>query len=230
MTHELRTPLNAIIGFSDIVKSQTFGNAPERYSEYGGYINQSGHHLASMIGGTLELAKIEAGRKKLQLEPIDLMILVADEVHHSNESAKAKNIEVAANMPSSLPLLHVDPHAVRQILANLLSNAVKFTPPNGKIEVCVALNAAHEIEFSVCDTGIGIGSEDRQTLFERFGQTEPEVTTASRGTGLGLPIVKGLVDLHGGHIEVESDLGQGTRITIVFPAACTVEQSVRRVA
>ncbi|HXJ01854.1 MAG TPA: HAMP domain-containing sensor histidine kinase [Micropepsaceae bacterium] len=223
MSHELRTPLNAIIGFSDIVRSRTFGDAPERYSEYGGFINQSGQHLLRMIGDILELAKIDAGRKKLQPEPIDLMSLVRDEVYLAGEKAAEKTIAVDAHLPPSLPLLHADLHAVRQILANLLSNAVKFTPPNGRVDVSVTLNAGHEIELTVADNGVGIANEIQAQLFERFGQESPEVTTASRGSGLGLPIVKGLVEMHGGRIRLRSELGEGTRITIVFPRASTLD-------
>jgi two-component system cell cycle sensor histidine kinase PleC len=230
MSHELRTPLNAIIGFSDIIKSRTFGNAAERYSEYGVYIHQSGQNLLTMISDILELAKIEAGRKKLYPEPIDLMSLVRDEVSAASETAAPKSIAVSANLPPSLPLMNADLHAVRQILTNLLSNAVKFTIPNGRIEVSVTLNAQHEIELSVCDDGIGIARESQTHLFERFGQESPEVTTASRGTGLGLPIVKGLVDMHGGHIRLKSELGEGTRITIVFPRANTLDDAAQQAA
>ncbi|HEX3484848.1 MAG TPA: HAMP domain-containing sensor histidine kinase [Micropepsaceae bacterium] len=230
MSHELRTPLNAIIGFSDIIRSKTFGNSPERYSEYGGYVHQSGQHLLAMISDILELAKIEAGRKKLHQEPIDLMSLVRDEVFIAGEKAAQKSVAVHANLPSRLPLLNADPHAVRQILTNLLSNAVKFTPANGKIEVSATLNAGHEIELCISDNGLGIAAENQARLFDRFGQESPEVTTDSRGTGLGLPIVKGLVDMHGGHIRLESALGEGTRITIFFPRASTLDGTARQAA
>jgi two-component system cell cycle sensor histidine kinase PleC len=230
MSHELRTPLNAIIGFSDIIRSKTFGNSPERYSEYGGYVHQSGQHLLAMISDILELAKIEAGRKKLHQEPIDLMSLVRDQVSIAGEKAAQKSVAVHANLPSRLPLLNADLHAVRQILTNLLSNAVKFTPANGKIEVSATLNTGHEIELCISDNGLGIAAEDQARLFDRFGQESPEVTTASRGTGLGLPIVKGLVDMHGGHIRLESALGEGTRITIYFPRASTLDNATLNAA
>jgi len=230
MSHELRTPLNAIIGFSDIVKSKTFGNAVERYCEYGGFINQSGHHLLALIGDILELAKIESGRKELLQEPIDLGSLVVDEVRRAKAEAAAKNVGVAAVLPHALPLLQADLRAMRQVLANLLSNAVKFTPPGGTIEVSAALNADGGIEIRVADTGVGIAPADRAHLFDRFGQTTPEVTSAHRGSGLGLPIVKGLVDMHGGRIHVESELGEGTSITVAFPAERTLPGGERRVA
>jgi signal transduction histidine kinase len=230
MSHELRTPLNAIIGFSDIVRTKAFGNASDKYSEYGGFIHQSGHHLLNLISDILDLAKIEAGRKTLHPEPIDLMGLVMDEARLAGESAVVKGVSVAPILPRNQPLLQGDLHAVRQILSNLLSNAVKFTPPGGKIEVSVVLNAAQEMELCVSDTGLGIAAEDQAHIFERFGQGQPEVTTAERGSGLGLPIVKGLVDMHKARLRLESALGQGTRITVTFPAASTLRGGKLRVA
>jgi signal transduction histidine kinase len=230
MSHELRTPLNAIIGFSDIVRSKAFGDTTEKYSEYGGFIHQSGHHLLNLISDILDLAKIEAGRKTLHPEPIDVMGLVIDEARLAGESAALKGVSVAPILPRNLPLLEGDLHAVRQILSNLLSNAVKFTPSGGKIQVSVALNAAHEIELCVSDTGLGIAAEDQAHIFERFGLGQPEVTTAERGSGLGLPIVKGLVDMHQARLRLESALGQGTRITVTFPAASTLPDGKLRVA
>jgi signal transduction histidine kinase len=230
MSHELRTPLNAIIGFSDIVRSRTFGEDAARYSQYAGFINQSGQHLLRLIGDILDLAKIDAGRKKLQQEPIDLGSLVGDEVARAAEQAAEKGTTVSANLPPALPLLHADLQSVRQILAHLLSNAVKFTPPGGKIAVSALLNANDEVELSVSDNGLGIAPQDQPFLFERFGQTSPQITRAERGTGLGLAIVKGLVDMHRGRIRLESELGQGTHITVIFPADSTLPNLQQRVA
>jgi signal transduction histidine kinase len=230
MSHELRTPLNAIIGFSDIVRARTFGDDATRYSQYAGFINQSGQHLLKLIGDILDLAKIDAGQKKLHQEPIDLSSLVCDEVSRAAEQAASKATTVSANLPAALPLLHADLHAVRQILAHLLSNAVKFTPPGGKVAVSALLNASDEIELSVSDTGVGIAPQDRALLFERFGQNSAQITTARRGTGLGLAIVKGLVDMHGGRIRLQSVLGDGTHIAIIFPAESTLPNLQQRVA
>ncbi len=222
MSHELRTPLNAIIGFSDIVQTRAFGNAPDRYSEYGGFINQSGHHLLAMIDDILDLAKIEAGCKKLDRAPVDLAGVVLEQVHLANARAQEKDVGVVAVLPSVCPLLNADLRAMQQILANLVSNAVKFTPPGGGIEVRVRVNEAREVELTVADTGVGIRPEELPRLFDRFGQMDPAVTTGQRGSGLGLPIVKGLVDMHGGRIRLDSQVGQGTTITVVFPAECTM--------
>jgi signal transduction histidine kinase len=223
MSHELRTPLNAIIGFSDIVRTRAFGDS-DKYAEYGGFIHQSGHHLLSLISDILDLAKIEAGRKGLLAEPIDITGVVIDEVRLVEEKATPKDVSVVSVLPRHFPLLNADIHAVRQILNNLLSNAVKYTPPGGRIEASVALNAAGEIELSVSDTGIGIAPEDQKQLFDRLGHGRPDViTTAERGSGLGLPIVKGLVEMHGGRVKLESELGQGTRMTVIFPAESTIK-------
>ena len=223
MSHELRTPLNAIIGFSDIVRTRAFGDS-DKYPEYGGFIHQSGHHLLALISDILDLAKIEAGRKGLLAEPIDVTGVVLDEVRAVQEKAAAKDVSVTAVLPRQLPLLNADIHAVRQILNNLLSNAVKYTPPGGSVEVSLALNTAGEIELCVSDTGIGIGPEDQTQLFDRLGHGRPDViTTAERGTGLGLPIVKGLVEMHRGRVNLDSEVGQGTRMTVIFPAESTIK-------
>ena len=229
MSHELRTPLNAIIGFSDIVRTKAFGDAADRYSEYGGFIHQSGHQLLGLIGDILDLAKIQSGRKVLQCEPIDLASLIGDEVRKATEKAALKGLTVVQVPSCHLPLLHADLFSVRQILAHLLSNAVKFTP-SGQVDVSATLNADDEIEIAVADTDIGIAAEDQPQIFDRFGKGRPQVTSAHRGSGLGLAIVKGLVELHGGRIALESALGEGTRVTIVFPESCTFERNNRRVA
>jgi len=230
MSHELRTPLNAIIGFSDIVRTRAFGDS-DKYPEYGGFIHQSGHHLLALISDILDLAKIEAGRKTLLAEPIDITGVVLDEVRLAQEKAAEKGIGVAPVLPRHLPLLNADIHAVRQILNNLLSNAVKYTPPGGSVEVSLALNAAGEIELLVSDTGIGIALEDQTQLFDRLGHGRPDIiTTAERGTGLGLPIVKGLVEMHGGRVKLDSELGQGTRMTVTFPAESTIKTDTLLVA
>jgi signal transduction histidine kinase len=229
MSHELRTPLNAIIGFSDIVRTRAFGDS-DKYPEYGGFIHQSGHHLLALIGDILDLAKIEAGKKAILSEPIDITGVVIDEVRLVGEKAAAKGISVVPILPRRLPLLNADIHAVRQILNNLLSNSVKYTPPGGSVEASVALNAAGEIELCVSDTGIGIAPEDQALLFDRLGHGRPEITSAERGTGLGLPIVKGLVEMHGGRVVLESEVGQGTRMTVIFPARSTIKTDEMLVA
>jgi two-component system cell cycle sensor histidine kinase PleC len=230
MSHELRTPLNAIIGFSDIVRSKTFGDSADKYSEYGGFIHQSGNRLLELIGDILDLARIEAGRKVLQREPTNLDDLIRDELGRRAETAASHGVKLSHLRQPGLPLLLADIHAIRQVLDNLLSNAIKFTPKGGRVLVAASLNVEGEIELSVADTGLGIAREEQARIFDRFGSGRPEVTSAQRGTGLGLQIVKGLVDMHGGRIALNSALGEGTRVTIVFPAASTIERGVRNVA
>jgi signal transduction histidine kinase len=225
MSHELRTPLNAIIGFSDMVRTRAFGDSAEKYSEYGGFIHQSGNRLLELIGDILDLARIEAGRKVLQREPVNLDDLIADELARRAETAISHGVELLHPRQHNLPLLLADIHAVRQVLGNLVSNAIKFTPKGGSISVAAQLNGQGEIEFTVADTGLGIAREEQAHIFDRFGRGRPEVTTAHRGTGLGLQIVKGLVDMHGGRIDLESNIGEGTKITVIFPVANTVERS-----
>jgi two-component system cell cycle sensor histidine kinase PleC len=230
MSHELRTPLNAIIGFSDIVRTKAFGESDARYPEYADFIHQSGNHLLQLIGDILDLAKIEAGSKTLHEEPIDLAGLVIDEARSAQEKAVAKRIHVARVLPKELPLLQADLYAVRKILENLLSNAVKFTPEGGRIEVAAFVNADREIEILVGDTGPGIAGRDQAHFFQRFGEGLPHITSAQRGSGLGLPIVKGLADMHEARLVLDSAPGKGTRITLIFPAARTLSHTGRRVA
>jgi two-component system, cell cycle sensor histidine kinase PleC len=230
MSHELRTPLNAIIGFSEIVRGQAFGNKAERYAEYGGFIHQSGQHLLTLIEDLLELATIESGRKILHHEPIDLRGVVEDEVRLHAGKASAKDVGVHANLPACLPLLRGDLRAIRLILRNLLSNAVKFTPEGGRVDVSVGVNPSGQVELTVADTGIGIAPERQRHFFDGFGRARAYTTSADRGSGLGLPIVKGLTEMHGGQLKLVSTEGRGTSITIVFPGKSTIESTALRVA
>jgi two-component system cell cycle sensor histidine kinase PleC len=231
MSHELRTPLDAIISFSDIVRNKSFGDSSAKYFEYGGFIHQSGHDLLDLIDDILDLAKIEAGRKVLIYEPVDVADLIADEASKAGEAARSKGVRVIENLPRTThPLLKADPHTLRKILGNLLSNAVKFTPAGGHIEVSVLLGAEREISFTISDTGIGIAPEDHVHIFERLGHGPPEITTAERGSGLGLPIVKGVVDMHGGRLELASAIGEGTRVTVIFPPSSTINKNDPRAA
>jgi len=230
MSHELRTPLNAIIGFSDIVRSKAFGDSAEKYSEYGGFIHQSGNRLLELIGDLLDLARIDAGRKVLQREPVNLDDLITDQIGKVAEAAMARGVSLVHEREPGLPSLLADIQAMRQVLGNILSNAIKFTPKGGRVSIAAKLNPDGEIELSVADTGLGIAREEQALIFDRFGRGHPEVTSAQRGTGLGLQIVKGLIDMHGGRIALASTLGEGTQITIAFPAASTLARPGRSAA
>jgi len=230
MSHELRTPLNAIIGFSDIVRTKAFGDNADKYAEYGGFIHQSGNRLLELIGDILDLARIEAGRKMLQREPVNVDDLIADELTKRSGMAEARGVELVHSTEHLVPLLFADLQAVRQVLDNLVSNAIKFTPKGGRVSLSATVNDQGEIALNVVDTGLGIAREEQARIFDRFGSGRPEITNAQRGTGLGLQIVKGLVDMHGGRIELHSVLGEGTRVTVIFPAASMAARPARKVA
>ena len=222
MSHDLRTPLNAILGFSDLLRAKAFGDS-ERYAEYGGYIHQSGHHLLGLISDMLELAKIEAGRKILAEVPIDVGRLIEDSVLKASDAAKARTVAIASKVSKRLPFLYADPQAMRQVIDNLLSNALKFTPPKGVVVVSARLTVNGQIELTVSDTGMGVEPEMQAHIFEHFGRGRPGIASADRGRGLGLPIVKGLVDLHGATIRFQSAVGEGTSVMVLFPASRSIE-------
>ncbi len=219
MSHELRTPLNAILGFSEIIRDRIFGEAAQaRYSAYAGDIHRSGQHLLRLINDILDLSKIEAG--KLELRP--KMLRVSDEVQCAVElvtlAARSKSVSLDVSVSDDLEVL-ADQRALQQILLNLLSNAVKFTPEGGKVAVTSRRDGTF-VSLRVADTGIGIAPQDLERVLENFGQAAHDVTTREeRGTGLGLPIAKGLAEAHGGHLHLASVLGQGTTVTITLPAS-----------
>jgi two-component system cell cycle sensor histidine kinase PleC len=218
MSHELRTPLNAILGFSEIICTNAVHGDTARDRDYAGLINQSGHHLLTLINDVLDLAKIEAGRLVLREAELDLDRLI-DEAHILMEpKAAAGGCRLAKEVDASLPYLFADERAVKQVLLNMLSNAVKFTPAGGTVTSFARVEADGCIAVGVKDTGVGIAKEDLALVFQKFGQGRHDVVTADQGTGLGLPIVKGLVETHGGSIALESEPGLGTTITARFPA------------
>jgi len=220
MSHELRTPLNAILGFSEIIKDRTFGNAAlDRYAEYGGHIHFSGQHLLGLIGDILDLSKIEAGKRELDETDVDLAQVARDVFNFVEPQAARKKLTLTLEAQAQ-PIVRADERALRQIVANLLSNAVKFTPEAGSITLQIAHSDPGGITLSVTDTGIGIRPEDMKKVLESFGQARHDVSNADeRGTGLGLPIVKGLIELHDGALTLESTLGLGTTVSITLPAA-----------
>jgi two-component system cell cycle sensor histidine kinase PleC len=218
MSHELRTPLNAIIGFSDIIRGKGIGGAPDKYSEYGSFIHGSGHALLRLINDLLDIANIEAGRKMLQTDEMDLGVLVRDAVERAKETTRPEDVAIVCHVAADLPLFTGDARAIRQVVDNLLSNALKFSPPPARIEVCITCRSG-EFSLMVKDNGIGIPSEEQTRIFERFGRKEPNVAKSNRGIGLGLLLVKALVQMHGGMIAMQSRVGQGTSVTITFPSS-----------
>ncbi|MFL6688724.1 MAG: sensor histidine kinase [Alphaproteobacteria bacterium] len=218
MSHELRTPLNAILGFSEMIQSGHFARDPGKHTEYANLIHESGQHLLALINDILDLAKIEAGRLRLNEKDVDLASLVDSTIKLVGGKAEQQHVAIEADIAPRLPLVHADERALKQMLLNLLSNAAKFTPPGGRIVVFGRRDADRSLTFGVTDTGIGIPEEDQQKVFESFGQGRHDVVTTDKGTGLGLPIVKGLAAAHGGHVLLESRVGEGTTVTVVLPA------------
>ena len=221
MSHELRTPLNAIIGFSELISTRIFAEDPERNYEYAALVHGSGLHLLALINDILDLAKIEAGRWKLEEGEIDLHRMTTDAFQLVVWKAEANSVSLENAIPADLPFLFADSRAIKQILINLLSNAVKFTPASGKVSVFAKLDNCGRCRLSVTDTGIGIAPQDLEHVFECFGQGKHDVAIVDKGTGLGLAIVKGLTEAHGGTVVLESDVGKGTSVTLTFPAERT---------
>ncbi|HTT97024.1 MAG TPA: ATP-binding protein [Rhizomicrobium sp.] len=227
MSHELRTPLNAILGFSELISSRTFEMKVEKHYEYASLINGSGHHLLSLINDVLDLAKIEAGGMALYDTDIDLGRMIEESMSMVAPRAIANDCSVHGEFADDLPVLVADERAVRQMLLNLLSNAVKFTPAGGTVTAFAHVDADGGLSFGVVDTGIGIAKEDQARVFQKFGQGRHDVAIMDKGTGLGLPIAKGLIEAHGGHMGLVSDIGVGTTVTVHFPASRTKAQQQR---
>ncbi len=218
MSHELRTPLNAIIGFSEFIKSETLGpiNVP-RYRDYLNDIHNSGNHLLSIINDILDMSKIEAGEMKVADESVDLADTVAKCVRLMADQAAKGGVTIDVDVPRDLPILSGDRRMMSQIVLNLLSNAVKFTPPAGKVSLAVS-NGADGVLIAVRDTGIGIPADELDVVLEPFHQADSSDKRVYGGTGLGLSLVKSMVELHGGSIEIRSVEGEGTEVDIRFPA------------
>jgi two-component system cell cycle sensor histidine kinase PleC len=218
MSHELRTPLNAILGFSEVMKSEVFGpHAIPTYKEYAGDIHASGVHLLNLINEILDLSRIEAGRYELNEEPVSLTAVAEDCHHLLNLRAKNRGIAIHEAFEPDLPRLWADERAVRQICLNLLSNAIKFTPQSGEIWIKVGWTAAGGQYVIVKDTGSGIPEDELEIVLSSFGQGSNAIKSAEQGAGLGLPIVNGLVDLHGGTFTLRSKLREGTEVVVTFP-------------
>lgn len=217
MSHELRTPLNAILGFSEMITSRVFAASPEKHYEYAKLIHGSGFHLLTLINDILDLAKIEAGSWTLSESNLDLASAIAGACAMVRPKLDTAGCELEIEVERNLPLIYCDERAVKQILLNLLSNATKFTKRGGRVTVFARGVRDGGINFGVSDTGVGISAEDQLRVFQNFGQGRHDIVAPDKGTGLGLPIVKGLVEAHGGRIELASQLGEGTTVSIHFP-------------
>jgi signal transduction histidine kinase len=216
MSHELRTPLNAIIGFSQVLRDEMIGSVNEKQAEYLDDIISSGNHLLSLINDVLDLSKVEAGQVELQMHPFSLREALERGVVMVRERATEDGVRVAFAADPEVDVVDGDERRIKQVIFNLLSNAVKFTPAGGEIDVS-ATRLNGEIRVSVADTGPGIAPEDRERIFEEFQQSETGVGLRE-GTGLGLALSKRFVELHGGRIWLESELGRGSTFTFALPA------------
>jgi two-component system, cell cycle sensor histidine kinase PleC len=219
MSHELRTPLNAILGFSEVMKNEVFGpHANASYKEYSGDIHSSGQHLLTLINEILDLSRIEAGKYELNEEAIGLAAIADDAAHMLNLRAKTKGQTIRQATEPELPRIWADERAIRQAVLNILANAIKFTPQGGEISIKVGWTATGGQYVSITDTGPGIPEDEIPVVMQTFGRGSLAIKTAEQGSGLGLPIVKGLIDLHGGGFRIKSSPRAGTEVTITLPA------------
>ncbi len=223
MSHELRTPLNAVIGFSEIIKTEAFGpvGSPQ-YVEYSTDIYNSGSHLLEIINDVLDMSKIEAGELEPNEAPFGFGRIVATALKMLAERAEKGNVTLSADIPDDLPELMADERMIKQVLLNLLSNAVKFTPEGGSVKL-IARIGANGFVFSVSDTSIGIPADKINIILQPFGQADSRLERAYEGTGLGLPLVKSMTELHQGELKLESKEGEGTTATVRLPATRLIE-------
>src|SRR3984957_12997785 len=218
MSHELRTPLNAVLGFSEVMKAELFGaHAIPAYKEYSSDIHSSGQHLLMLINEILDLSRVEAGRYELKEEAVSLPGVVEECRHLLALRAKNKSIEIIEKIDAKLPRIWADERALRQITLNILSNAIKFTPQGGKITLEVGHGETKGQFLSIRDTGPGIPESEIPVVLSSFGRGSMAQKNAEEGTGLGLPIVRGLVELHGGEFKLISKVREGTEVVVIFP-------------
>jgi signal transduction histidine kinase len=224
ISHGLRTPLNAIIGFSEIMEREMFGKIGiPRYIEYVKDIRASAQHLLHLIEDVVDLSKAEAGALELENDEIDVAAAVRSVCLKQREKAAQAGVQIVPETPADLPRLRGDRKRVRQVLQNLVSNAVRFTSKGGRVVVSASLDQAGRIVLSIADTGGGIEPAEIPGVFDPFAGLGRLQDIGGGGTGLGLPLCKGLMDLHGGTIELASQPGKGTTVTATFPADRTLK-------
>jgi len=216
MSHELRTPLNAVIGFSEVLSTNLYGPLTQRQRDCIDDIRRAGTHLLGLVNDVLDISRLDASAVQLEDEHVDLALAVDDAISLNALRAADGGLTLRREFPPTMPALRADARRLRQILVNLLSNAVKFTPAGG--EICVRVAQTRDgLEISVADTGIGMAADEIPIALSRFGQVDSRLARKFEGTGLGLPLTKRLVELHGGAMTIESEVNIGTTVRVLFP-------------
>ena len=223
MSHELRTPLNGMLGFSELLVDGIYGPLPDPALEVLGRVQKDGRHLLGLINDVLDISKIDADQLRLSLDDYSMQSVVETVVASTGPLAQAKGIEVKTCIPADLPVGHGDERRLTQVLLNIVGNAIKFTD-TGSVEIRVNTIRGH-FAVAVEDTGPGIPPEEQTRIFEEFQQVDNSITRQKGGTGLGLSIARRLVDVHGGHIDVQSCVGVGSTFNIVVPVRVTEQRS-----
>jgi signal transduction histidine kinase len=224
MSHKLRTQLNAIIGFAEFLDSDLCGSLTAKQRGYVGDIHRAGGHLLELVTDVHDLSRVDARQLVLAEDVVDLGDLIAGAIALSSSRAAEVGVTLRSAIAAGLPQVRADAQRLRQILLDLLSNAVKFTPKGGMITLSAERRGA-DLALVVTDTGIGMAPERISVALARFGQTDSQFTRHNEGTGLSLPLVKRLVELHGGRLAIDSTLGSGTTVTVLLPADRAVNRA-----
>ena len=218
MSHKIRTPLNAIMGFAEVMEMEIFGPVGEpRYQKCSADIHACGRHLLSLIEDILDLSKLEAGQMELKKGKVNVAKVIESSLYLLKRRLESGEIKLAVRIAKNLPALRGDERRMRQVLFNLVSNTSKFTPAGGKVSVSASVGAKSGLRIQVEDTGVGIKPEDIVTALAPFGQIHDARAPDHSGTGLGLPLAKSLVERHGGKLNLASEPGKGTVVTLHFP-------------
>ena len=223
MSHELRTPLTAVIGFSDMLEKEIFGSLGDaKYQGYAKDIHASGIHLLNLISDILDISKIEAGELDYTEESVDVGEIIVASTRMVTDRAERGGITLGLEVPQSLPRLRGDALRLKQILLNLLSNAIKFTPKGGQVTIEAKVDGSNAMIWKVVDTGVGIASADLSRVLKPFEQVRDDYAVAHEGSGLGLYLSTALTKLHDSTLEIESEVGKGTTVTVKFPPERTI--------
>jgi len=229
MSHELRTPLNAILGFSEIIARECLGPVGSpRYKEYAGDIHISGSHLLSLINDLLDVAKIEAGRMEVEPQMIETARCLDGALKFVGPKARERNQTLTITVDDAAAVLFADERALKQIVINLVTNSVKFTRNGGRIDVAARRNADGDFELTVTDNGAGVSKEKLDRIFKPFSRVDNRYDSENAGTGLGLSLVRGLAELHGGRAWMESELDKGSCVHVVFPMSAAEQRTRQR--